>query len=216
MKCTSKNVHTCQLCCLDCKALFINKAGRGNWMLNKEKKDQPPVTSTALRRSKKREDMMGKRLEESEGLKKGKMKEWKQPVEKEVTRFLPFWHAAYHPSFLSATSALMRDRRESLCVCVSVLYACMCVFQCCMHVCVCARSRGRTFTLCPQLRDFDHIGQLLSGRREMSEMCLCVSAGSHWHPSLLCGAVSSLGFEPVHYHPSLKGLIGPWCFPVVF
>ncbi len=53
---------------------------------------------------------------------------------------------------------------------------CVCVFQCGMCVWyVCVR-----FTLCPQLRDFDHIGQLLlSGRGEMSEMFLCVSAGSH-------------------------------------
>lgn len=42
------------------------------------------------------------------------------------------------------------------------------------------RACARVLTLCPWLRDFDHIGQLLlSGRtEEMSEMCLCVSLTS--------------------------------------
>lgn len=104
-----------------------------------------------------------------------------------------------------------QERRKSTFVCFSVV--CMC-----LPVCVC--SRERTFTLCPQLRDSDHIGQLLlSGLREMSEMCLCVSAGSYsdiLHCCLFSLLVSQLRrqHQPAKLQscPEMAPVIGPQCW----
>lgn len=171
--------------------VWCTVAFRGRWMSMKENKRQLPVSPEDLEqknnwweKDKKREGAIKKRPKKkkkhTERIEGTRPRETQREAVKRSCVFSLWCSSAVIPFFYCCSHDKKKEK-----VCVWEWYAW--VYQFSVYVCVCVHAQWS----CPQLRDFDHIGQLLlSGQRgEMPAMCLCVSAGSFpdiCHCSLFC------------------------------